>query len=112
MTPEELNDKLVEVSMKMQDLLATNKALFASLRMNNEAQMQQARELANAYKDFYSTGSMEEWHPSTEIPEDKNSFYLALTKDNQPFITHCMDCGWIKSVDLWTYIHIPTAKGL
>lgn len=112
MNQQELNDKLVEVSMKMQDLLATNKALFASLRMNNEAQMQQARELANAYKEYYSPRSNEEWHPSTEIPEDKEAFYLAVTKDNQPFITHCMDCGWIKQVYMWKYIHIPKANGL
>lgn len=48
----------------------------------------------------------QEWHPASDQPEDKDGWFLALTKDNLPFLTHYLN-GWLPQVDKWMYISIP-----
>lgn len=50
------------------------------------------------------------WHTEVEEPdpEREKEYFLALTEDYQPFITHYMEgCGWLPQVYLWKYIELP-----
>lgn len=48
----------------------------------------------------------QEWHPASDQPIEKDGWFLALTKDNLPFLTHYLN-GWLPQVDKWMYISIP-----
>lgn len=48
----------------------------------------------------------QEWHPASDQPETKDGWFLAVTKDNQPFLTHYIN-GWVSQVYQWTYIFLP-----
>lgn len=48
----------------------------------------------------------QEWHQASDQPENKDGWFLALTKDNLPFLTHYLN-GWLPQVDKWMYISIP-----
>jgi len=47
------------------------------------------------------------WHPASETPEHTDGWFLAITKDNLPFLTHFVN-GWLPQVYQWQYISIPT----
>ena len=50
----------------------------------------------------------QEWHPASEKPERTDGWFLALTKENLPFLTHYIK-GWLPQVHMWKYIDIPMA---
>lgn len=47
------------------------------------------------------------WHHASEKPQATEGWFLAITKDNLPFLTHYVD-GWLPQVHMWQYINIPT----
>lgn len=49
----------------------------------------------------------QEWHQASEQPEKKDGWFLALTKDNLPFLTHYIN-GWLPQVCQWQYIYLPS----
>ena len=49
----------------------------------------------------------QEWHPASEQPENKDGWFLAITKDNLPFLTHYIN-GWLPQVHQWQYIYLPS----
>lgn len=51
----------------------------------------------------------QEWHPASDQPIEKDGWFLAVTKDNQPFLTHYIN-GWVSQVYQWTYIFLPKDK--
>lgn len=46
------------------------------------------------------------WHPASEKPERTEGWFLAITKDNLPFLTHYLN-GWLPQVCQWQYISLP-----
>lgn len=46
------------------------------------------------------------WHPASDVPETKDGWFIALTKDNLPFLTHYVN-GWLPQVHMWKYIFLP-----
>lgn len=46
------------------------------------------------------------WHQAEEKPNHTDGWFLAVTKDGQPFLTHYIN-GWVSQVYLWQYIELP-----
>lgn len=45
-----------------------------------------------------------QWHPRSDIPEDKDAYYLARTKDGLPFLIHFIGKDWLPQVHEWKSI--------
>lgn len=67
---------------------------------------QYLQDLQDAAETTESAEAASTWHPASDQPEDKDGWFLALTKDNLPFITHYLN-GWLPQVDKWMYISLP-----
>lgn len=65
------------------------------------------QEKAKLIAMIYDMPESQPWHQASEKPERTDGWFLALTKDNLPFLTHYID-GWIPQVNMWQYINIPT----
>lgn len=55
---------------------------------------------ASCIRDSYT------WHQASEKPNHTDGWFLALTKDNLPFLTHYIN-GWLPQVCQWQYINLP-----
>lgn len=64
-------------------------------------------DLSEAAESETSAPAAPTWHPASEKPESAEGWFLALTKDNLPFLTHFIN-GWLPQVDQWQYICMPT----
>lgn len=69
---------------------------------------QEKAKIAAMIYDMPDTPGAEPWHPASENPERTDGWFLALTKENLPFLTHYIK-GWLPQVYVWKYIDIPTA---
>lgn len=67
---------------------------------------QYLQDLQDAAETAESAEAAPTWHPASEKPETTEGWFLALTKDNLPFLTHYLN-GWLPQVDKWMYIFLP-----
>lgn len=92
-----------------------NKLLHARLTAENanielrdiEAQLQA---LHDAYfKSLDETPGAEPWHQASEKPERTDGWFLAVSKDGNPFLTHFIGAEkyWVNNVHMWQYVNFP-----
>lgn len=87
----EIEDHLLEIDIKQKPLIESESKIYSA-----------AYEIR---KQLTNTPS-QEWHPASDQPDTKDGWFLAVTKDNQPFLTHYIN-GWVAQVYQWTYIFLP-----
>lgn len=65
-------------------------------------------QLLNDYIEKREEGATpsDHWHHASDTPETKDGWFIALTKDNLPFLTHYVN-GWLPQVHMWKYIFMP-----
>ncbi len=70
----------------------------------------QLQALHDAYfKQLDNTPGAEPWHPASEKPERTDGWFLAVSKDGNPFLTHFIGAEkyWVNNVHMWQYVNLP-----
>ena len=119
MTQEErtLREEYVDNKCKLFQRAEKARSTYTDAYLNMKNAHQQLLEIEDemwtlAVNHVKNTEALHEpapaWHPASEKPERTDEWFLALTKDNLPFLTHYIK-GWLPQVHAWKYIDIPTA---
>lgn len=102
-------------SQKLQSSIRSSKLAIA----NAQEQLQTLEEkrfkrfeqyldnLQAAAETTTTEGAEPTWHLASEKPEKTDGWFLAITKDNLPFLTHYIN-GWLPQVHQWQCIYMPT----
>lgn len=94
----EMNQTLVNISMKMQELLAERTKLEQQLHRNIEQEHELARMVSNAY----ALNTVGPWHPASEVPED--GYYIVKLETGQKFVSQPIAGKWLHNVVEWMNI--------
>lgn len=67
------------------------------------------KQMAEAQTPTADAPGAEPWHPASEKPERTEGWFLAVSKDGNPFLTHFIGAEkyFVNNVHMWQYVNLP-----